>query len=191
VAQLTLEQHFEKMRRQAQELKRNNIPLEIAARTTHALITNRIFHEGKNSADSRIGNYNTSTELWVSDENLRRAGNHRGKTGKPTKTSYYKSYKALKQQQGFNANVVNLRMKNELQSDFANAKIAEGNDSPPKPNTIKVNPNLFIISLRKQINVDKKEGLEKKYGKIFSHTKAERKEFHRVAKKELILWLSR
>ena len=179
------------MRKQARDLKRNNVPLEIAARTTHALITNRIFHEGKNSSDSRIGSYNTSTELWASDEDLRRAGTHRGKTGNPTKTSYYRSYKALKQQQGFNANMVNLRMKNELQSDFANARIAEGNDAPPKPNTIKVNPNEYRIVLRKQINVDKKAGLEQKYGKIFSHTKAERKAFHKVAQKELIKWLSR
>jgi len=191
MAQLTLEQHFDKMLRQARELKRNNVPLEIAARTTHALITNRIFHEGKNSSNSAIGSYNTSTELWASDENLRRTGTHRGKTGKPIKTSYYKSYKALKQQQGFNSNVVNLRMKNELQSDFANARIAESNNSAPKPNTIKVNPNLFIISLRKRVNVDKKEGLEQKYGSIFTHTSAERKAFHKVAQKELIKWLSR
>lgn len=191
MAQLTLEQHFRKMRKQAQELKRKNVPLEIAARTTHALITNRIFHEGKNSSGSRIGSYNTTTELWASDENLRRAGTHRGKTGNPTKTSYYKSYKDLKRQQGFNANVVNLRMKNELQSDFANARIAEGSDSPPKPNTIKVNPNEYRIVLRKQINVEKKAGLEQKYGAIFNHTKAERKQFYKVVQKELIRWLSR
>ena len=190
MAKLTLEQHFEKMNRQAKELAKNNVPLGIAARTTHALITNRIFHEGKNTAGSAIGSYNTTTELWVSDENLRRAGTHRGKTGKPTKTSYYKSYKDLKRQQGFSGKV-NLRMKNELQSDFANTQIAENNDSPPRPNTIKVNPNEYRIVLRKQINVEKKAGLEQKYGAVFSHTKAERKAFHKVAKKELIKFLSK
>lgn len=190
MAELTLEQHFEKMRRQAEALKKKNVPLEIAARTTHALITDRIFHKGKNTAGSSIGEYNTTTELWVADKDLRRAGTHRGKTGKPTKTSYYKSYKALKRQQGFSGKV-NLRLKNELQSDFANASIAENNDSPPKPNTIKVSPNEYQIVLRKQINVDKKKGLEKKYGDVFIHSKKERKMFHRVAQKELIKYLSK
>jgi len=190
VAQLTLEQHFEKMRSRAAKLAKDNRPLEIAARTTHALITDRIFHEGKNTAGSSIGSYNTTSEIWVADKDLRRAGTHRGKTGKPTKTSYYRSYKDLKRQQGFSGKV-NLRLKNELQSDFANARLSPNNDAPPKPNTIKVNPNEYIIVLRKEINVDKKEGLENKYGRIFAHTKVERKKFHEVAKKELIVYLSK
>lgn len=190
MAQLTLEEHFAKMQRQAEQLAKKNLPLEIAARTTHALITDRIFHQGKNTAGSSIGNYNTTSEMWVADKDLRRAGTHRGKTGKPTKTSYYKSYKDLKRQQGFSGKV-NLRLKNELQSDFANASIAENNDAPPRPNTIKVNANEYQIVLRKQINVDKKEGLEAKFGVIFKHTKKERKVFHTVAKKELIKHLSK
>jgi hypothetical protein len=191
MAQLTLEEHFAKMKRQARTLAKENVPLRIAARTTHAFITNRIFHEGKNSADGSIGTYNATTELWVSDKDLRRSGTHRGKTGKPTKTSYYQSYRALKQQQGFNPNVVNLRLQNALQSDFANVPMSPNSNASPEPNTIRVNPNEYVIKLRKEVNVQKFDGLEKKYGAIFKHTKRERKLFYSVAQKELIKYLNR
>lgn len=191
MAQLTLEEHFAKMKKQARQLAKENKPLRIAARTTHALITNRIFHEGKNSAGGSIGNYNTTTELWVEDKNLRRAGTHRGKTGKPTKTSYYQNYRALKQQQGFNPSVVNLRLQNELQSDFANVPMGPSNNSSPEPNTIKVSVNEYVIKLRKEVNVQKVNGLEEKYGSIFKHTKKERKLFYKVAQKELIKFLNK
>lgn len=191
MAQLTLKEHFAKMKKQAKELAKENIPLRIAARTTHAIITNRIFHEGKNSAGGSIGNYNTTTELWVEDKNLRRSGTHRGKTGKPTKTSYYKSYKALKQQQGFNPSVVNLRLQNELQSDFANVPMGPSNNSTPEPDTIRVSVNEYVIKLRKDVNVQKMNGLEDKYGSIFKHTKKEKKLFRKVAQKELIKFLNK
>lgn len=191
MAELTLEQHFAKMQDKAKQLAKNNLPLEIAARTTHALITKRIFHKGRNSSNASIGTYNTTTEIYADDKNLRRAGTHRGKTGKPTKTSYYKNYRALKRQQGFNPAVVNLRLQNELQSDFANAPMSPSDNSSPEPNTIKVSAQEYQIVLRKKINVDKMEGLEDKYGRIFAHTKQERKVFRKVAQKELILFLNR
>ena len=191
MAELTLEQHFKKMQDQAKKLAKNNLPLEIGARTVHALITNRIFHKGRNSSNASIGSYNTSTELYVDDKNLRRSGTHRGKTGKPIKTSYYKNYRTLKQQQGFNPSVVNLRLQNELQSDFANVNMSPSNNSSPKPNTIKVSAQEYQIVLRKQVNVDKMDGLEKKYGRIFAHTKQEKKIFRKVVQKELILFLNR
>ena len=94
------------------------------------------------------------------------------------KTSYYKSYKALKEQQGFNANKVNLRMTNNLQSEFANTNIPSGSDGvPQKAKPEKVSANLYVERID---NVKKMEGLEERYGNIFGFTKGERSEFFKV-----------
>lgn len=192
MATLTLQQYLDKIKRQNRELMKKNVPLQIAAQTTHALITNRIFHEGRATDGGPIGSYDNTNEMWVENDQLRRAGTNKGKTGDPIKTSYYKSYKALKRQQGFNADVVNLRMKNELQSDFANAPIGENSDAVPKVNTIKIDAQEYQIQVRKKINRDKMEGAEKRFSKrIFAHTEDEKKQFRNVARKELIKFLNR
>lgn len=203
MATLTLEQYLAKIKRQNRELIKKNVPLQIAAQTTHALITNRIFHEGRATDGGPIGSYDDKNEMWVSDDQLRRNGNHRGKptgltkSGKPRKrggqikTTYFKSYKELKRKQGFNPDVVNLRMKNELQSDFANRQIGKQNNAVPKVRTIKIDAQEYQIILRKQINVDKMEGAEKRFSKrIFAHTEDEKKQFRNVARKELIKFLN-
>ena len=107
MATLTLEQYFAKIKRQNAQLMKENLPLQIAAQTTHALITNRIFHEGRATDGGPIGSYDNTNEMWVENDQLRRAGTNKGKTGNPIKTSYYKSYKALKRQQGFTQFVKN------------------------------------------------------------------------------------
>lgn len=195
MATLTLQQYLDKIKRQNVALMKENVPLQIAAQTTHALITNRIFHEGRATDGGPIGSYDNTNEMWVENDQLRRAGTNKGKTGEPIKTSYYKSYKALKRQQGFNADVVNLRMKNELQSDFASGKIdsiGQNSDAVPKVETYKKSPQEYQIRLSKQINVDKMEGAEKRFSKrIFAHTEDEKKQFRNVARKELIKFLNR
>ena len=190
MATLTLKQYKAKIKRQNRELLKKNLPLQIAAQTTHALITNRIFHEGRKTDGSATGSYDTKQEMWVENDQLRKAGTNRGKTGNPITTSYYKSYKALKSQQGFNANVVNLRMKNELQSDFANAPISQNSDSMPKVKTIKISPQEYQIQVRKKINRDKMEGQTERFGTIFMHTEDEKKKFHEIVQKELIKFLN-
>jgi len=194
MATLTLQQYLDKIKRQNRELIKKNVPLQIAAQTTHALITNRIFHEGRATDGGPIGSYNTTNEMWVKNDQLRRSGNNTGKTGKPIKSNYYKSYKALKINQGFSGDIVDLRMKNELQSDFANAPIGKNDDNPPKVNTIKIDAQEYQIQVRKKINRDKMEGAEsdERFGKkIFAHTEDEKKKFREIARKELIKFLNR
>jgi hypothetical protein len=177
MAQLTAPQFAEKIRAKAQALAKDNYPLKMAAQTIHALRIRRIFHVGLNASAGRIGTYNSANELWASDNELRRAGTHRGKTGKPIKTSYYKSYKALKQQQGFRSDRVNLRMTNNLQSEFANVNIPSGSDAVPNAAPERVNANLYVERVD---NVDKLRGIEAKYGNVFGFTKGERKKFNEV-----------
>lgn len=178
MAELNTRQFAEKIRAKAQLLAKDNYPLKMAAQTIHALRIRRIFHVGLNASAGRIGTYNSTKELWASDKQLRRAGTHRGKTGKPIKTSYYKSYKALKQQQGFNSDRVNLRMTNNLQSEFANTNIPSGSDAVPNnASPERVNANLYVERVD---NVDKLRGIEAKYGNVFGFTKGERTKFLEV-----------
>lgn len=170
----------------------------MAAQTIHALRIRRIFHEGVDGWGLRIGTYDNTKELWVSDKQLRRAGTHEGKpfdsgrkvkSGKNkgnavmwrrsgNKTSYYKSYKALKQQQGFNADMVNLRMTNNLQSEFANKNIPSGSDGVPSNATPeRVSANLYVERVD---NLEKLKGIESKYGNVFGFTKGERTKFLEV-----------
>jgi hypothetical protein len=178
MAQLTEKVFAERIRKKARLLVKENLPLKIASQTIHTLRVNRIFHVGLNASAGKIGNYNSTTELWAADKQLRRAGTHRGKTGKAIKTSYYRSYKELKAQQGFRNDRVNLRMTNNLQSEFANVNISQSNDSPPKNSSpIKVNPNLYIERVD---NLGKLKGIEAKYGDVFGFTKGEVTKFYKT-----------
>ena len=114
MAQLTEAQFVKRIKEKAELLRKDNLPLKRAAQSIHTDRINRIFHVGLNSSAGKIGTYNSTNELWASDDQLRKSGTHRGKTGKPIKSSYYTSYKELKAQQGFRNDRVNLRMTNDL-----------------------------------------------------------------------------
>jgi len=177
MAQLTEEQFAKSIREKVKLLAKDNLPLKLAAASVHADRINRIFYVGLNSTAGRIGTYDTTRELWASDDQLRRAGTHRGKTGKRIKTSYYPNYKALKKQQGFRNDRVNLRMTNNLQSEFANVNIsASSNTVPRNAKPIKVNKNKYIERVD---NVGKLEGIEAKYGDVFGFTKGEINKFYK------------
>lgn len=166
---------------------KENKPLKIAAQTIHTLRVLRIFHEGLNQNGSSIGTYNTSTEIYASNDQLRKKGTGKGKNGQSTfkngnkhKTSYYKSYRDLKVQQGFNASGVDLRMTNNFQSDYANATLNKTSDKSPEAKPFKANVNTYQEKLSRQENVDKLEGFEKKYGKVFNFTAGEKKAFQKT-----------
>lgn len=178
MAELSAKQFTSKLRDKIQQLSKENLPLKIASQTIHTLRIQRIFHVGLNASAARIGVYDTTRELWVSDDQLRRAGTHRGKTGKRIKTSYYPNYKDLKKQQGFRNDRVNLRMTNNLQSDFANVNIPASSDSFPKNSEpVRINPHKYIERVE---NDGKIQGIEAKYGDVFGFTVGEINKFYKV-----------
>jgi len=188
MAELTEKQFVDKIRKKVKLLAKDNVPLKLAAQTIHTDRINRIFHVGLNSSAARIGVYDTTRELWVSDDQLRRAGTHRGKTGKRIKTSYYPNYKTLKKQQGFRNDRVNLRMTNNLQSEFANTNMGASNNGVPKnAKPIKINPNRYIERVD---NDGKFKGIEAKYGDVFGFTRGEINKFYRVYNAEALRILS-
>lgn len=174
MAELTPEQYSAKLRQQAKILRELK-PLQVAAQTVHAMRVERIFDT------PGVGGSYSRKPIYVSDKSLRRAGPHKGKTGKTIKSSYFKDgYYGLKKNQGFDPNVVNMRLTNDLQSDFANSQKTNGTGAPPAGKVIKVNNGLYIEALRRPKNVEKLKGNIKRFGNFIAFTKAERDEFHRI-----------
>ena len=176
---MTVAEEIAKLRASVKALD-NNRPLERAAQTVHGMRVKRIFQDGLSGAS-----YNTTRELWVADKNLRRAGSHKGKTGKAIKTTYFKSYFDLKQQQGFKSGKVNLRLTNDLQSDFANSPQTDGTGAPPIGKVIKVSNNVYMEALRRPKNVQKLKGLVRKYGDFTLFTPDERSKFALIYQAEM------
>ena len=174
MAQLSWKDYANKLLSKAGLIK-VNLPLQIAAQSVHADRVIRIFSDGISGAS-----YNKTDALYVADKDLRRAGTHKGKTGKQIKTTYYPSYYDLKQQQGFDPNTVNMRLTNDLQSDFANSQKTNTTGAPPTGQVIKVNNNLYVEALRRSENVDKLKGNIKRFGNFVAFTQKEKDDFQRI-----------
>jgi hypothetical protein len=67
-----------------------------------------------------------------------------------------------------------------LQSDFANSARTNTAGVPPTGEVIKVNNDLYVESLRRDINVKKLEGLVEKYGNFVAFTQKEKDDFQRI-----------
>ena len=177
-----------------EELLRTNIPFKEAVYNDIARKSIRIFEEGKKSDGSLIGQYST-TPMYANPNYQPREGNITtksggklsgllptvGKTGKsvfastglPHLTTYLGGgYKELRNRTGKRIDKVNIRFTNDLFLDWANVGAV---NAAPKP--IKVDSSEYVIKLKRSYNVDKKEGLEEKYGTIFFSTVSERKQF--------------
>lgn len=179
---MTTGQNADRIRAQIDELRAFNKPLEIAVRTVEAQKVVRIFQNGLTTAGQSFA-YNSTNELYASDDQLPRGGTHKGKHGKAIKSSFYQSYKQLRQQQGRESNFVNWRLSGDLQSDYANANVKGSAIAVPNP--VVLDPNNIIVALRRQNNVDKRNGLEKKYGTIFDTSPSELQLLNKVIEFEL------
>lgn len=187
---ITVAQFQAKIDKKIQELNSDRI-LRLAVYTVNQKRQLRIFEQGKNSSGGKIGSYNSTKPIYVSPEDAPRAVNKRGKTGKPIKSGYYPSYKAFRQAMGRETAFVNLRLNNELQGDLANAQISKSSNGIAVPKPIKVSKTEYKVTLKKDINQKKVEGLEKKYGVFLKHTKEEIELFHKTIRVETSLLLAK
>lgn len=89
----------------------------------------------------------------------------------------YKQFRAI---QGRESSFANLRYTNELQNDLGNGALSKGASGIVKPTPIKISNTKYRITLKKDINIKKVEGLEKKFGKFLGHTKEEKELFQKV-----------
>lgn len=185
---ITPETYNQRLRSFIKELETKNRGFQVAVTSTHAKQAKRIFQEGKGTDETEIGQYNSTTPLYVDPNKtfgntakLKPAKGKHGdavfktgkKAGQPHKTTYVDSYKELRNIVGRKTDKVNLVASGELQSDFS-----KGN--------IKLSANSYQTKLSKTLSRDKVEGLEEKYGKIFSFTKTEHIHCEKLAINELI-----
>ena len=146
---------------------------EIAGKDAFSVQSRRLFIDGQKSDGSPLGSYST-TPLYVSDRNLPTSGNHKGKTGKTTKSSYYAGgYAELRAQQGRESGFVNLRFSNELQADYLNSNVSPSSGSVGEVNPTVVTPLILNLNLKKSINIVKLGQLTAKYGVFVNFTKKE------------------
>lgn len=154
----------------------------IGVKSAQSLMSERIFQKGE-AVNGSIGTYNSDDEIYVADKNLPRPGSatHKGKPNekgkrKKIKTTYFESYQAMRSQQRREAGFVNLRLKNDLQTNFNNSPVAISN-------------NEVVIGLSTE-NMNKARGNEEHFGKkIFSLNEEEKKELSKTVAFEIIRYI--
>jgi len=139
-----------------------------AANDTLAAASERIFIDGKNSKNSKIGSYDTKP-FYANADTSPVATNKTGKTGNTIKGGYYQGgYKEYRSQQGRESAFINFRLSNDLQSDFNNSERGF------KPS--QTGPLEFSVVINRKENIKKIKGQEQRFGKVFTEfTKEEEK----------------
>lgn len=170
---MTLEQLIAKYEAQREELKDDNF-VYLAASSAHGDMVTRIFSDGKQSDGSQIGNYNASDPLYINPIDAPQSvttagknGNTTFKNGKAHKTAYFPSYRDFRSQQGREAGFVNLQLFGNLQSEFAASLRRQSQ-------------GVWESEIRRDSNLQKALGNQKRFGVIFAATNEER-ETYRIA----------
>ena len=123
----------------------------------HARQVKRVFEQGLNSDGVKIGHYDTTQPLYVNPLRSPKKFPTKGKSGQSTfkgggehKTGYFDSYKSFRQAISRETGFVNLRLTENLKFDFTNSLILNG--------------NVYQSGVNRNENVDKVNGISKKYG---------------------------
>ncbi len=178
---MTTDEYIAKLRKTAEDIDSGKA-LFLATSTLLAAMQERIFTDGKNSDGIGIGEYNDSDPIYVNPITARKDFPTNGKTGKDTfksgkkhTTGYFESYKSFRDNQGVETKFVNLKLTDELFLNFSSG-------------VRRVNNNEYNIVVTKKVNVDKVDGNEDRFGKIFNATKQERLLVNETYLKELRFW---
>lgn len=178
---MTIEEFNLKLKQALLEIQANDIPLKLAAYSSVAAVSKRVFTDGLNANNTKIGDY-SKKPIYINPKKAfggSKLGTPRGKNG-DTKfkdgrshvTVYLDSYKDYKSKLGKPSGgaYVNLELSGDLKSDFENGTV---------PTPQQRGPHEYFIGLKRQVNVDKVNGLESpnKYGKVFALTNKEVEEF--------------
>lgn len=176
---MTTAQFIKKQQERLKDLIKNNKPLLIAATSTMALQSNRIWIKGLKADLTNIGEYKGG-EIYVSVKDSPKKFTPKGKPSsakkiKNRKTGYFPSYLSYKEAIGRNQNVksVDLLLSGELSKDWSNGVVAKA-----KPT--RVNAHKYVVKI-KQSNYVKAE----RYGNVFGISPSEKVAFLKVLKYEL------
>lgn len=186
---VSLAEYKERLKRVVKLIESENIMKKVVLAVNEVRMQ-RIFVDGINSSGGKIGSYNSTKPVYIDTDKAPKKVNQKGKNGKPIAMGYYESYKAFRQAMGRESGFVNVRLTNELQNDLANGSLGKSSDKvnlQVKP--IKVSKGVYKVVLKKQENIEKVRGLEKKFGKFIDHTKEEQALFTTLIDKEIEILL--
>ncbi len=189
--QLSLEQ-------KAKNIRTFSVPLKLAAFTATAQMGERIFDDGRTTDGTVIGQYD-DTPMYVSmsaipkpkgaptGKPLAVGGKSKFKDGTPHKSKYFATgYKGYRENVGRQTAYVDISLTGELRMDFGNSGSVS---APAKPR--KISDLEYQIRLDKEIDQDKREGLEEKYGDIFTLSDSEKELFYKTIQFEFNNQLSK
>lgn len=207
---ITMQQYIANLEKKLNDLDTFSKPLRIAAFDVTAKMGERIFDEGKKADGTTIINHKagiggsqlySEKPIYVSGKAVPKprgvlAGKPQGKrkTGRTKRevkrkgelfavetkhsSKYFATgYKGYRENVGRQTGYIDLVLTGELRLDFSNGK-----KETPEPR--KINELEYHIRLDKQINLDKREGLEEKYGEIFAVSNEERELFNQTVGRE-------
>jgi len=151
---------------------------KVAVFDSHRLMGTRIFIEGEDSNEKKIGAYNSTDPIYVNPTNSpRKFATGKFKNEKPRKTKRFESYRKFRAATGRRVDVVNLNLYGILQNDFITG-------------LRKVSNSVYESVLKQAVNAKKADGQEKHFRtKIFSLSKHERLQFFETVRRETILIL--
>lgn len=177
---MTTLEYIESLKKKLKAIEENK-PLLIAVRDVVAEQVQRIFIRGENASGSPIGAYNSTDPLYVNPKNSPQSFSPAGKPGAERnvtnrQTRWFASYKDFRGKVGRETGRVNLSLNNDLQSDFS-SQIVKGKNTSAPHNPVKISNNEYHTTLKREINVKKKSGMEGKYGEIFRLTSKEKDRF--------------
>jgi hypothetical protein len=143
------------------ELRNTDKVLLSVGSTMQAEIKERIFERGQAADDGPIGQYSTKPISIA-----------RNKQARATRSTFFKGgYKEYKSAIGFDSSTVNLVDSGQMRDDFS---------------LIKISNNVYGLGFKNDLNGEKAEGNEKRFGKdIFAHSPNEDRIFDEVFQFEL------
>ena len=177
---MTIDEFNLKLKQALAEIQANDVPLRLAAYSSVAEVSLRVFTNGGNANGGAIGQYNSTDPIYLNPKTSfggSKLGPPRGKNGdtkfkngKPHVTVYLDSYKDYKSILGkpSGGGFVNLELSGDLKSDFENGSV---------PTPTQIGTHEYAVKLRENINKKKIAGLESRYGKIFALTNQEVENF--------------
>ena len=194
---ITPQEFADKLKKALLIIKETDPPLRLAAYDTLGKQSKRIFTQGRLTDGSQIGQYNSTTPLYLNPAktfNASMLGPPKGKTGRTKfesgkkkgqdhKTIYVESYKAYRQKIGRETAYVNLELSGDMRSDYENPQ--NGVPTPEKLNT-----HEYLSIMKREINRKKASGQQARYGEVFFLTRNEKNNFFAIAAFQLRRLLS-
>lgn len=175
---MTTDEYIQSLRKKVAEIESGKA-LFLASSTATKDMVKRVFTDGLNTENTKIGDYNSTDPIYINPDTSPKKFPTVGKTGKSVfastgekhKTGYFDSYKAFRGKIGRETSKVNLQLTGELKSDIENGLQRISNTE-------------YVLKLKRQVDADKIAGQEKRFGLIFHFTKQERENFQNTFKFE-------